>query len=165
MKIFNQRHASSRNLGVIALRLAAALLLAPGITLAQVPYSIDGVVPDPNCCVEFQDPVGSIAELGPINSSQTKLGVIDSAPTPMLGFTNPSSATDIATIWLDTRKDPTGDIWLYFAWERDATTGSSSISYEFQSEPADPACDYSAIAQVQPASATETAMINSCNPW
>ncbi|TFG82597.1 MAG: DUF11 domain-containing protein, partial [Chromatiales bacterium] len=165
MKIFNQRHASSRNLGVIALRLAAALLLAPGITLAQVPYSIDGVVPDPNCCVEFQDPVGSIAELGPINSSQTKLGVIDSAPTPMLGFTNPSSATDIATIWLDTRKDPTGDIWLYFAWERDATTGSSSISYEFQSEPADPACDYSAIDQTQPESAAETALINSCNPW
>ncbi len=153
MDIQNQFRVASRIPGMIALRLAAALLLAPVAGLAQVPYGIDGVVPDPNCCVEFQDPVGSIAELGPINSSQTKLGVIDSAPVPMLGFTNPSSATDIATIWLDTRTDSTGDIWLYFAWQREGNTGSSVLTYEFQSTPADPACDYSAIDQTQPASA------------
>ncbi|MDH4023594.1 MAG: hypothetical protein OEV14_10740, partial [Gammaproteobacteria bacterium] len=108
MDILNQRHVTNRNFTAIALRLAAAFLFAPGITLAQVPFSIDGVVPDPNCCVEFQDPVGSIAELGPVNSSATKLGVIDSASTPMLGFTNPNSATDIGKIWLDTRKDSAG---------------------------------------------------------
>ena len=144
---------------------AITMLLAPAALLAQVPYNIDGVVPDADCCYEFQDPVGSISELGPVNSSDTKLGSIGSATEPMLGYTNPNSATDLGKIWLETSKDQAGDIWLYFAWERDAATGSSTIAYEFQTESLDPACDYSAIDQVLPEDPAETALINSCNPW
>jgi hypothetical protein len=161
----NKRHSVNQYLAAIIANCAAALLMAPTTGLAQVPYSIDGVVPDAGCCFEFQDPVGSISELGPVNSSDTKLSSINTALPPMLGYTNPNSATDIATIWLGTETDPAGDIWLYFAWERDATTGSSIISYELQSASADPACDYSGIDQIQPESAEETALINSCNPW
>ncbi len=47
----------------IFIKATALLLLAPLTVLAQVPYSIDGIVPDANCCSEFQDPVGSIKEL------------------------------------------------------------------------------------------------------
>jgi hypothetical protein len=165
MDILKMQQTINRNFTVIAVRLTTALLLAPIVGVAQVPYSIDGIVPDANCCSEFQDPVGSIKELGPVNSSVTKLGNINTASPPMLDFTNPNSSTDLATIWLETRKDLAGDIWLYFAWERETNSGSSVISFEFQTAPADPACDYSAIDQTEPASAAETTLINSCNPW
>ena len=146
--------------------LTAALALALPLTAqAQVPFAIDGSIPDAGCCVEFQDPDGSIKELGPLNSSTTKLGNIHTASPPMLNFTNPNSSSDIATIWLDTTTDADGDIWLYFAWERDASNGSSIISYEFQKAAADPACNFASIDQTEPASAEETALINSCNPW
>ncbi len=143
----------------------ATLLFFATAAFAQVPYLIDGVVPDSNCCAEFRDPFGNISELGPVNSSATKLTSISSASAPMLEFTNPNSSTDLATIWLDTQADQNGDLWLYFAWERDATTGSSAIVYEFQTAAADPACDYAGIDQIEPASAAETDLINSCNPW
>ncbi len=165
MEFPSKRQQLNCKLTAIVTKIAATFLLAPTISLAQVPYNIDGVVPDANCCFEFQDPVGSISELGPVNSSDTKLGVIHTATPPMLGFTNPNSSTDIGTIWLETKKDLTGDIWLYFAWERDANTGSSVIAYELQSAEANPACDYSGIDQIEPESAEETALINSCNPW
>jgi hypothetical protein len=149
----------------IAALIAATALLMPIAASAQVPYAIDGVVPDANCCAEFQDPFGSVSELGPVNSSTTKLDVISSASPPMLEFTNPNSSTDLATIWLDTQADQNGDLWLYFGWERDATTGSSAIAYEFHTAAADPACDYTGIDQLEPESAAETNLINSCNPW
>jgi hypothetical protein len=140
--------------------------LTPAVAAAQAPFDIDGVVPDADCCVEFSDPFGSVSELGPVNASVTKLGSIHTALPPMLDFTNPNSTTDIASIWLSTRTDIlTGDIWLYFAWERDATTGSSVIAYEFQKAGADPACSYTGIDQIQPESAEETTLINNCNPW
>ena len=128
----SKRHTLNRSWVTIVVNFTAAVLLVPATGLAQVPYNIDGIVPDANCCFEFSDPVGSVKELGPINSSGTKLRSIHSATPAMLGFTNPSSSTDIATIWLDTEVDQSGDLWLYFAWERDATSGSSVISYEFQ---------------------------------
>ncbi|MBT8444886.1 MAG: DUF11 domain-containing protein, partial [Gammaproteobacteria bacterium] len=168
MDIPQERHSVTFNLAKILTGVVAILLLAPATTWSQVPYNIDGVVPDAGCCVEFQDPSGSVSELGPVNSSQTKLSVINSVGVPMLDFTNPNSSTDIATIWLESFEDATGDIWLYFAWERDANTGSSVISYEFQMAAPDPACDYSGVDQVdqvEPESAEETALINSCNPW
>ena len=162
----SKRYSLNRNLVAAATICGSALfLLAPTSATAQVPYNIDGTVPDADCCYEFQDPVGSISELGPVNSSDTKLGSIHTATPPMLGFTNPNSSTDLGAIWLDTAKDATGDLWLYFAWERDATSGSSVIAYELQSASADPACDYSAIDQTEPASAAEEELINSCNPW
>ena len=130
MDLPKKRQITIRTLTDIAVIFAAAFLLIPSTSFAQVPYNIDGIVPDANCCAEFQDPSGSVKELGPVNSSGTKLGNINLASPPMLGFTNPNSSTDIATIWLETKTDLTGDMWLYFAWERDANTGSSVISYE-----------------------------------
>ena len=149
----------------IAASILAILLLMSAGASAQVPYVIDGAVPDANCCAAFQDPSGSISELGPVNSKATKLASIGSAPSPMLAFTNPSGATDLATIWLDTETDPSGDIWLYFGWQRDANTGSAVVAYEFQTAAADPACNYTGIDQIEPTSPAETALIAGCNPW
>jgi len=155
----------NRNLAAVFLQIAAIFLLTPVTSLAQVPYAIDGNVPDADCCATFQDPVGSIKELGPVNASNTKLGSIHTASPPMLDFTNPNSSTDLATIWLETKQDQLGDIWLYFAWERESNSGSSVVSYELQTASTDPACDFSAIDQAEPASAEEEALINACNPW
>jgi uncharacterized repeat protein (TIGR01451 family) len=83
----------------------------------------------------------------------------------MLDFTNPNSATDLSRIWLDTEADPSDDLWLYFGWERDSNTGSSVVAYEFQFAAPDPACDFADIDQVEPESADESALIDSCNPW
>ena len=149
----------------IAVSILAIFVLMPIVAFAQVPFVIDGVVPDANCCAVFQDPFGSISELGPVNSSTTKLNSISSALPPMLEFTNPNSSTDLAMIWLEVQADLNGDLWLYFAWERDSNTGSSVIVYEFQTAAADPACDYTGIDQIEPENAAETDLINSCNPW
>src|SRR5262245_29683271 len=149
----------------IAAPILAILLLTPIAASAQAPYAIDGTVPDANCCAEFTDPAGSVSELGPVNSTSTKLASISSATTPMLGFTNPHSATDLRAIWLDTETDASDDLWLYFGWQRDASSGSSVVAYEFQFAAPDPDCDYANIDQIEPASAAETALIASCNPW
>jgi hypothetical protein len=148
----------------IAASILATLLLTPIAASAQVPYAIDGVVPDANTA-EFQDPAGSVSELGPVNNTATKLNDIGSASTPMLEFTNPNGSTDLSTIWLDTEADPTEDLWLYFGWERFADSGSSIVAYEFQFAAPDPACDFADIDQVEPETAEETALIESCNPW
>jgi hypothetical protein len=168
MDAHNIQRGVRSDLTVIAVSLAIVFLIAPAWAVAQVagPYTIDGIVPDAGCCSEFQDPVGSIKELGPVNASTTKLGNIHLAAPPMLNFTNPNSSTDLAAIWLATKRDSTsGDIWLYFAWERESNSGSSVISYELQTAPADADCDFSSIDQTEPASADETALINACNPW
>ena len=165
MDIPNKRSSLNQCLTAIVMTITAVLLIAPNVGMAQVPFNIDGVIPDTGCCSEFSDPFGSVSELGPVNSSDTKLTSIGSASAPMLNFTNPNSSTDLATIWLEMKTDLTGDIWLYFGWERDANTGSSVIAYEFQAAPADPACEYNEIDQIEPESAEETALINSCNPW
>jgi hypothetical protein len=171
----NTKNRINFRLNAIAVNLAIVFLCVPMTGLAQEPapnagpYAIYGVVPDAGCCSEFGDPVGSIKELGPVNASTTKLGNIHLAAPPMLQFTNPNSSTDLAKIWLETGKaigaDGQEDVWLYFAWERETNSGSSVISYEFQKQAADPACDYSAIDQTEPASAEETTLMNSCNPW
>ena len=83
MDIPNIRISRDRSIAAVAIAITTTLMLSPGVGLAQVPYSIDGTVPDANCCVELQDPVGSISELGPVNSSGTKLGTISSATPPM----------------------------------------------------------------------------------
>jgi uncharacterized repeat protein (TIGR01451 family) len=160
-----QMHQKSSRLIAITAAILAFLLSLPIAASAQVPYVIDGVVPDANCCAEFQDPSGSISELGPVNAKGNKLSSIGSASPPMLGFTNPNGATDLATIWLGTESDATEDLWLYFGWERDATSGSAVVAYEFQFAAADPACDYMGIDQVEPENAAETELIDSCNPW
>lgn len=122
------------------------------------PYNIDGTIPDSASFAELGDPEGNVKELGPKNSNATKIGVIHSAATPMLDLTNPNAQVDLRRAWLDTAKDQsTGDDWLYFAWERDKSTGSGFIAYEFMQDPAPDACAYD--------TATEAELIADCNPW
>jgi uncharacterized repeat protein (TIGR01451 family) len=156
---------SNRRLAAIVLSCTAAMLSFPGLARATNPFNIDGNVPDAGCCVEFADPSGNAKELGAVNGTDTKLGVIHTAPLPMLDFTNPNSSTDIVKIWLETRKDEDEDVWLYFAWERDANTGSSVISYEFQAAAPDAACDYTGTDQIEPIDGNEANLIAGCNPW
>ena len=142
----------------------AGLVVAGVVVLPQVayaadgPFTIDGTVPDAGA-VELPDPFGSVKELGPKNSNSTKIGVIHSAALPMLDTTNPNGQVDLRRAWLDTERDtaaPNHD-WLYFAWERDANTGSGFIAYEFMKNPAPAGCAYD--------TATEAQLIASCNPW
>lgn len=93
--------------------------------------------------------------------------MIHSAVLPMLAFTNPNGQVDLRDIWTQTVKGPDGHVYFYFAWQRDANTGSGFIAYEFQQAALSPACVYTAagIDMVLPQSAAETTLINSCNPW
>ena len=101
------------------------------------------------------DASGNVQELGPVNGNGTKLGVIHSAATPMLGTTNPNPQTDLVQTWVQTASDTANtDTWLYFAWERDSNKGSGVITYEFHQD-ASP-CDFDA---------TQADLIAGCNPW
>ena len=148
------------------------LVTAAGATRAsaQNPYVIDGVVPangTPAGPVQTPDPFGGAKELGPVNGNETKVGVIHAAVVPMLSFTNPNGQVDLRNIWTQTTKSPDGHIWFYFAWERDANTGSGFIAYEFQQSALSPSCVYTAagIDMIEPESPAETALIANCNPW
>ena len=137
--------------------LVAAAVITPLAAFAEDgPYSIDGTVPDDPAFDELPDDFGNIKELGPKNSNSTKIGVIHSAPRPMLDTTNPNGQVDLRRAWLDTDKDDSGDDWLYFAWERDASNGSGFIAYEFMQAEPPAACDYTA---------SDATLIASCNPW
>ena len=154
---------------VTAVTAALTLALATSAS-AQSPFVIDGAVPANGTLTgpaQTADPFGSVRELGPVNGSNTKVGVIHTATPPMLEFTNPNGQVDLRNIWTQTVKAANGDIWFYFAWERDANTGSGFIAYEFQQAALSPACVYTAagINMILPQSAGETALINTCNPW
>ena len=145
-------------LSALTLGLAWALIPTGAAEAADGPYSIDGNVPDPNT-TELDDPEGNVKELGPLNSSTTKIGVIHNDALPTLGLTNPNGQVDLRRAWLDTERDtsaPNHD-WLYFAWERDNETGSGFIAYEFMQNPAPAACAYD--------TATDAQLIANCNPW
>jgi len=122
---------------------------------ADGPFTIDGVVPD-TPSTNVADQFGNVKELGPLNSSTTKIGVIHSDAVPTLGLTNPNAQVDLRQAWLATAKEGTHD-WLYFAWERDNNTGSGFIAYEFMQNAAPAACAYD--------TATSDQLIASCNPW
>jgi len=153
--------------GVVFLLGLAPLRLA----MAQNPFDINPTNPngfaiDPSD--QFTDPSGSVQELGASNGSATKLGAIHDAATSMLNFTNPNGQTDIVNIWLATKEDEGGDTWLYFAWERVATSGSSVITYEFQQAGLPVGCDYTPAVPIDMELAEttgETDLINNCNPW
>jgi len=141
--------------------------------MAQNPFDIDPTNPnlfaiDPS--EQFADPSGSVQELGALNGKATKLGGVHTALPPMLDFTNPNGQTDLVKIWLATKTDAQGDTWLYFAWERDASSGSSVVTYEFQQAVLQIGCVYNPdetppIDMVQPETLGETALIANCNPW
>ena len=77
---------------------------------------------------------------------------------PTLGLTNPNGQVDLRRAWLDTERDTaTSHDWLYFAWERDANSGSGFIAYEFMQNPAPAGCAYD--------TATDAQLIANCNPW
>ncbi len=146
-----------------AIAFASALLLV-GVPYAsaQNPYKIDGVVTDTdnsgvgNGALKTPDPFGNVKELGPINGSNTKIGVIHSAVPPMLGLTNPNSQVDLRAIWTQTVVSG-GDQWFYFAWTRDANNGSGFLAIEMQHQALSPACAYDA--------KTTAELIAGCNPW
>ena len=145
----------------------AALALALGMTTFAVPaqagttspFAIDGVVPSALTAnaANPDDPEGNVKELGPLNSSTTKIGVIHNDAVPTLGLTNPNGQVDLRQAWLDTKADAEGDDWVYFAWERDANSGSGFIAYEFMHNAAPAIC-----GTYDPASST---VVNQCNPW
>ena len=85
----------------------------------------------------------------------------------MLNFTNPNGQTDLRNIWLAVAKDTDNDDqWLYFAWERDANSGSSVVAYEFQDAAAPVGCDYSGDIDLElPETTAESDLIANCNPW
>jgi uncharacterized repeat protein (TIGR01451 family) len=155
----NPHHRSHRMRRLVgALVLVASLLAlaaARGSALASVGgWTIDGTVPDAGA-VQFTDPYGSVSELGPVNSSATKLVSISSATPPMLDMTDPNPQTDLKNVWLG-MKTSGGDAWLYLAWERDSATGSGMIMFEFDKASAPAACDYSK---------DDATLIADCNPW
>ena len=133
-------------------------LVTPLIALAaDGPFTIDGTVPDAGT-TELPDLTGNVKELGPLNSNTTKIGVIHADAVPTLGLTNPNGQVDLRRAWLDTERDTsTNHDWLYFAWERDANSGSGFIAYEFMQSAAPAGCAYD--------TATEAQLIANCNPW
>jgi hypothetical protein len=102
------------------------------------------------------DPNGSTKETGPINSNTTKIGVINTAPTPMLGDTNPNSNTDLNTVFSQTKKAINTDLWYYFGWIRDSA-GTGFIAIEFQHNQIDAGC--------KTQSGTVNYTLSTCNPW
>ena len=62
---------------------------------------------------------------------------------PTLGLTNPNAPGRPAPGLAGHRRDSaTEHDWLYFAWERDANSGSGFIAYEFMQDPPPAACAY-----------------------
>jgi hypothetical protein len=148
----------SRWLAIAALAIPIAVFNIPSAQAADGPFTIDGVIPDSGT-TELPDLFGSVKELGPLNSNTTKIGVIHNDAVPTLGLTNPNAQVDLRRAWLDTERDtsaPNHD-WLYFAWERDANSGSGFIAYEFMQNAAPAGCAYD--------TATEAQLIANCNPW
>ncbi|MGD8340547.1 MAG: hypothetical protein PVH89_07165, partial [Gammaproteobacteria bacterium] len=154
--------------------LAAAILGIcsglPALAQAQNPFDIGSTTDIPDAATtQFSDPFGSISELGPVNSNQNKLNVVhlnDPSVSPtVLGFESNNVSTDLMNMWLATEEDANGDLWFYFAWEREPSSGSSKIFIELQSAPADAACDFTGIDQVEPIDPAEQALIDGCNPW
>jgi hypothetical protein len=123
------------------------------------PYTIEGTVPDVfNPALQaIDDAHGSVKELGPLNASTTKIGVIHDDAVPTLGLTNPNAQVDLNKVWLDLRRHTDGNDYLYFAWQRDSNSGSGFIAYEFMQLAADDECEYDP--------AVEADLIAGCNPF
>jgi hypothetical protein len=153
--------ATSATVALALLGFSASRASAQAACTANAgPFCIDGVITDANNSgitgsAKIVDPNGSTKELGPINASTTKIGVINTAPTPMLGLTNPNTQVDLNTVYAQTAVDSsTGHIWYYFGWARDSNNGSGFISIELQKSSVPLAC-----------TGTNGYGSPSCNPW
>ena len=153
----NKRSSRSRRFATVLISVVALVVgfFLPQAFAADGPYTIDGNVPDAGTTF-LEDPEGNVKELGPLNSSTTKIGVIHADALPTLGLTNPNGQVDLRGAWLDTEREA-GKDWLYFGWERDNNTGSGFIAYEFMLEKPPVACAYE--------TATPEDLIANCNPW
>ncbi|TNM44180.1 hemagglutinin [Nocardioides albidus] len=135
--------------------------LVPGSARAEDlndgPYTVgDGIIPDAGAQL-LDDVNGSVKELGPKNASSTKIGVIHSAPLPMLDKTNPNAQVDLDEAYLDMQRDANGHDWVYFGWKRDSNTGSGFISFEFMKDGTPAGCANYATSEAN--------LIANCNPW
>jgi hypothetical protein len=158
MRLSLKHNRGVRWLAVASLAIPIAVFSTSSAQAASGPYDIDGTIPDSTGFNELPDLFGNVKELGPLNSNTTKIGVIHKDAVPTLDLTNPNAQVDLRRAWLDTAKDSgTGHDWLYFAWERDKSTGSGFIAYEFMQDPAPAACAYD--------TATDAQLIANCNPW
>lgn len=144
--------------GIVGCLVAALVIATAPAAIAGMigPYNIDGTVPDSASIPEYTDPAGNTKELGPVNASTTKIGVIHKDVPPTLDLTNPNAQVDLNKVWIDAKRVSNED-FLYFAWQRDKETGSGFIAYEFMKNAAPAACAYG--------TATEAALIANCNPW
>ncbi|MFL6071152.1 MAG: hemagglutinin, partial [Actinomycetes bacterium] len=150
-----------RWLAVASLTIPLALFSTSSAQAADGPFNIDGTIPDSGlpASANLPDDFGSVKELGPLNSSTTKIGVIHNDAVPTLGLTNPNAQVDLRQAWVSTAKDsaaPNHD-WLYFGWERDSNSGSGFIAYEFMQNAAPVGCAYD--------TADDATLIANCNPW
>jgi hypothetical protein len=143
-----------------------AALVALGATGAMAqsanPFTIDGIITDANNsglapgATKTIDANNAAKELGPINSSATKIGVINTAVPPMLGLTNPNAQVDLNTVYTQSAVSGS-DLWFYFGWVRDSNSGSGFISIELQKNAPPAACNYATLTQAQ--------LTAGCNPW
>jgi len=158
---------SRKFVGVVVVTLAVTGLTATRVS-AQSPFNINGVVPDSGIAAT-EDPNSNDKELGPVNSNTTKIGSINTDAVPTLDFTVINAQVDLDTVWLTTKKDQSNnDQWLYFGWLRDSSNGSGFISIEFHKSGLPTGCVYvtnPAVDFKPPATAGETALVNTCNPW
>ena len=184
---------------LVATCMIAGSALSALATVPGNPFLIDGIVKDDNnsgltgtytvppcdapstqACKQV-DGTGNDQELGPLNSSTTKIGVIHNAHIKtsgkvgpvnctvaapcyinMMGTTNPNAQVDLNTSWIQSAIANVGGvphIFLYFGWKRDSNSGSGFISLEIQKAAAGGArdnCNYDAGAAFNP---------DNCNPW
>ena len=155
MNHFRKNSRGARWLAVAALTIPIAVFSTGSAQAASGPYLIDGTVPDDTGFTNLPDTFGAVKELGPLNASTTKIGVIHKDAPPTLDLTNPNAQVDLRQAWLDIQRYQNKD-WLYFAWERDKNTGSGFIAYEFMKSEEPVACNYAG---------TEASLIANCNPW
>lgn len=148
---------------VAAAALPMALVVAPTASAGSTPPftigpNLGADVPGSDASLNLEDPEGNVKELGPLNSSTTKIGVIHNDAVPTLGLTNPNALVDLRQAWVGSRKDGDRDDWIYFAWERDSNSGSGFIAFEFMSKAAPAACAFGPTQD-------DAALMASCNPW
>jgi hypothetical protein len=111
---------------------------------------------------------GADRRLSPENAATTKLGNIQSDPLPTLAYADQNPGNDLSGVYLDTNIDANGDVWLYFAFQRDASS-TGQVVFEFDANAAPAACDYNGVNLTNPPGATGSAatqnLIANCNPW